>query len=68
MVVALGVIEGPVAAIPTAIAIFFYAAYSIDRQEHARIQSKLAERRKRLSAVPDSSPSAAISGAEPAPF
>lgn len=68
VVVALGVIEGPVATIPTAIAIFFYAAYNIDRQKHARIQSELAERRKRTSAPPESIPPAAIPAAEPASF
>lgn len=40
----LGVIDGPVAAIPSLFAIFFYARYKIDKQRLAEIQSQLAAR------------------------
>jgi GPH family glycoside/pentoside/hexuronide:cation symporter len=41
----LGWIGGPMAALPTIVAIFFYARYSLDRQRHAEIQRELAARK-----------------------
>ena len=40
----LGVIDGPVAAIPSLFAIYFYSRYSINKQQHAETQRLLKER------------------------
>ncbi|HKU37780.1 MAG TPA: MFS transporter, partial [Polyangiales bacterium] len=42
----LGLVNGPIAAIPAVIAAVFYARYAIDKQRHAEIQRALAERRR----------------------
>jgi len=44
----LGIIDGPVAAIPVIIAMIFYGMYKIDRSRLQEIQTALAERRKAL--------------------
>ena len=41
----LGVLDGPIAVIPAILAIFFYGAYRITRDDHARTLEVLAERR-----------------------
>ena len=41
----LGLIDGPVAAIPSLLAIFFYAGYRIDKKRHQEIQEQLNLRR-----------------------
>jgi glycoside/pentoside/hexuronide:cation symporter, GPH family len=41
----LGLIDGPIAAIPSAIALYFFSRYHIDQRRHAEIQHKLATRR-----------------------
>ena len=46
VLVKLGLVQGPLAAIPAIIAIYFYRRYTIDRQRHDQIQTALAERRK----------------------
>jgi Na+/melibiose symporter-like transporter len=38
----LGFVQGPLAAIPAVVAVYFYRQYAIDRQRHAEIQSALA--------------------------
>lgn len=40
----LGLIEGPIAAVPSLFAIFFYARYKITKTRHAEIRASLAER------------------------
>ena len=42
----LGLIEGPIAAIPSLFAIFFYAKYKITKGRYEEIKSALAERRQ----------------------
>jgi Na+/melibiose symporter-like transporter len=59
----LGLLDGPVAALPAFISVIFYAAYRIDRRRHTEIQRQLATRR--ASAVPavattESAPAALI--------
>jgi len=41
----LGVLDGPVAVLPAIVALFFYGAYRIDRNQHDRIRATLAARR-----------------------
>ena len=41
----LGMIDGPIAAVPALIAIVFYSRYAIDRRRHAEIQQALKARR-----------------------
>lgn len=62
----LGILDGPVGTIPAILAIFFYAAYRIDRKKHTEIQAQLAERRKQKLPAPASMPPAPITGIEPA--
>lgn len=38
----LGIVQGPLAALPALVAIYFYGRYAIDRQRHAEIQRALA--------------------------
>jgi glycoside/pentoside/hexuronide:cation symporter, GPH family len=45
IVLKLGLLDGPIAAVPSLLAIVFYGAYRIDRKRHAEIQRELAERR-----------------------
>jgi Na+/melibiose symporter-like transporter len=52
----LGIVDGPLAAIPGLIAIFFYARYRINKQRHAEIQRELAARRKPADTAPASVP------------
>lgn len=56
----LGLLDGPIAAVPAFISIWFYAAYRIDRAKHVEIQRKLQERRASLA------PAATTSAAAPA--
>lgn len=42
----LGLIDGPVAAIPSLLAIFFYGSYRINKSRHAEVQKILRERRE----------------------
>lgn len=42
----LAMIEGPMAAVPGLIAVFFYARYRINRTSHAQIRADLASRRR----------------------
>ena len=42
----LGVIDGPVAAIPSLFAVIFYARYGIDRKRYAEIREQLDARGK----------------------
>lgn len=44
-VYSLGVVAGPVAAIPAFVAVFFYARYAIDKRRHAETQALLVQRR-----------------------
>jgi hypothetical protein len=53
-------VDGPIGAIPTLFAVFFYAKFRIDKKRHAEIQAELALRRSR----PAEPPSAA---AQPIP-
>lgn len=53
----LGLLDGPIAAVPAFISIWFYAAYRIDRQKHLEIQRELEKRRASL--VPPATTSAA---------
>jgi Na+/melibiose symporter-like transporter len=62
----LGILDGPVGTIPAILAIFFYAAYRIDRKKHAEIQAQLAARRQQNLPPPASIPPAPITGIEPA--
>ncbi|MFT7245006.1 MAG: GPH family glycoside/pentoside/hexuronide:cation symporter [Candidatus Azotimanducaceae bacterium] len=43
----LGLIEGPLAAIPSLFAIFFYAKYTITKKRHEEIRKQLAEKNSR---------------------
>jgi Na+/melibiose symporter-like transporter len=52
----LGLVDGPIAAIPAFIALFFYARYRINKQRHAEIQRELAARRGPKTAAPASMP------------
>jgi Na+/melibiose symporter-like transporter len=52
-------VDGPIGAIPTLLAVFFYAKFRIDKKRHAEIQAELARRRR-----PPEPPSAA---AQPLP-
>jgi Na+/melibiose symporter-like transporter len=56
---ALGLIDGPIAAIPSLLALLFFAGYAIDKHRHTQIQLALAARRK-AAAVPR-----AVVGTEP---
>lgn len=41
----LGLVDGPIAVIPGAIAVFFYLKYNLSRSRHAEIQAELGARR-----------------------
>jgi Na+/melibiose symporter-like transporter len=43
----LGLVDGPLAAIPALIAIFFYSRYRIDRSRHDAIKAELEQQRQR---------------------
>jgi GPH family glycoside/pentoside/hexuronide:cation symporter len=63
----LAILDGPLAAIPTLIAIGFYANYRIDRRRHVEMQQALAERRAGVASVtPAASVAAASAAVEPA--
>jgi Na+/melibiose symporter-like transporter len=51
----LGLLVGPLAAIPGIVAIFFYVRYAITRQRHLEIQRELVKRRAPIDALPDPS-------------
>ena len=59
VVIKLGILDGPVAALPTLLALFFYGAYRIDRARHTEIQRELMSRRSQPAATPASVPPAA---------
>ncbi len=64
VLLALGWIEGPIAALPGLLAIAFYARFKIDRQRLAEIQTELAARRREpVDHPPESQPAAAVSEA-----
>jgi len=66
IVMALGVLDGPVGVLPAIVSIIFYAMYRIDHKKHAEIQRALIERRKQKSVVVASEPlQATIASAEP---
>ena len=44
--VQLGLVHGPLAAVPALVAGYFYGQYAIDRRRHDEIQAALAQRRK----------------------
>jgi GPH family glycoside/pentoside/hexuronide:cation symporter len=52
----LGLVDGPIAAIPAFIALFFYARYRINKQRHAEIQRELAARRGSVATARSSIP------------
>jgi len=53
VVVRLGLLVGPAAAIPGIVGIFFYARYAITRQRHLEIQRELRERRGSVAVAVD---------------
>jgi Na+/melibiose symporter-like transporter len=67
---AIGLLDGPIGAIPGVISIFFYAAYRIDKHRHTQIALALQERRKQNASVATASVGApaAVGGVEPAAF
>jgi len=65
VVVRLGILDGPVCAVPALIAIVFYSAYRIDRARHAEIQRQLHARRSNVQPDPALvSPGAALGNVE----
>jgi Na+/melibiose symporter-like transporter len=60
----LGVLNGPLAAVPALLAVVFYARYHIDRKRLAEIQRELAERRKTAS-VPSAPELGLVNVADP---
>jgi len=62
VVVRLGILDGPVAALPTLLALFFYGAYRIDRARHTQIQRELVQRRSQAPAPLESVPPPAALG------
>lgn len=61
----LGVLNGPLAVLPAALAVIFYARYHIDRQRHAEIHRTLAERKKTIGADSEQD-DGLVAAAEPA--
>ena len=59
----LGWVEGPLAALPSLVAIYFYMRFRINTQRHAEIQRELSARRSALRAVPASEPAPAMPAA-----
>jgi Na+/melibiose symporter-like transporter len=47
----LGLVDGPIAAIPGAIAVFFYLRYRLTRKRHSEIQAELEQRHEREDGV-----------------
>jgi Na+/melibiose symporter-like transporter len=66
VVVKLGILEGPLAAIPAIIGMFFYSAYRINRARHREIQAALLERRSEAQRASSSNGMAPIGVVEPA--
>lgn len=60
----LGVLDGPIAALPAVISIAFYGAYRIDRERLAEIQRQLSQRKSQAPAVTPPVPPAAPLGVE----
>lgn len=58
----LGLIQGPLAAVPALVAAYFYGQYTIDRKRHAEIHAALAQRRK---LAPAGSENGGAAGAAP---
>ena len=58
VVMNLGILDGPVAAIPALVSIVFYAAYRIDRDRHKAIQLQLKQRRSQAPVTTPSEPPA----------
>lgn len=54
IVIKLGLIDGPIGALPSLIGIYFYAQYRINRQQHTEIQRALRERHPAPSPAPAS--------------
>lgn len=52
-VLELGLIDGPVAALPSLIAIYCYGSYAIDRAQHTGIQRALRDRKRAQGTVDD---------------
>ena len=44
----LGLVDGPIAVIPGAIAVAFYLKYNLSRARHAEIQQELEQRRENV--------------------
>ena len=66
VVLKLGILEGPLAVLPAIVAMFFYAAYSIDRARHREIQAALLERRSEAQRASSSQGLPAMPAIEPA--
>lgn len=66
----LGIVQGPLSAIPVFLAIYFYRQYAIDRQKHIAIQQALAARHIAEGAPTEGGPVAgrAPGPVEPAPI
>jgi Na+/melibiose symporter-like transporter len=63
---ALGLIDGPLAALPSLVAIAFFARYRLDRRRHVAIQGQLAERRARAAPPRPQAAAEPPAAAEPA--
>jgi GPH family glycoside/pentoside/hexuronide:cation symporter len=68
MLVQLGLVHGPLAAVPALIAAYFYSKYSIDRARHEEIQRELAHRRKPAVAGAQAGAAPGSANVEPAPI
>jgi Na+/melibiose symporter-like transporter len=64
VLVKLGLVQGPLAALPALVAIYFYRRYAIDRQRHIEIQRALAARH----VAPAHSEAGETSGRAPGPI
>ena len=64
VLVPLGWIEGPIAALPGILAIYYYSSFDIDRKRLAEVQRELAARKRpAVEHPPESQPAAAVSEA-----
>ena len=66
--VQLGIVHGPLAAIPALLAAYFYGKYAIDKRRHEEIQRALAERRGKTASTPGGAEAAAATSGQPAPI
>ena len=62
VVMSLGMLDGPLCAVPALIALVFYGAYRIDRTRHTEIQRELLQRRSQARVSPASAPPPAALG------